>query len=136
MKKIILATAGTLLAASAYAVDFNAISNAVMNDPAVQQAVGKQVMQQAASNPGAVATALGGAAGVSGTLGMLGSLNPAQQQQLVAAAQAIGGKLFTPAEQTALAKFQSSPEGTGIMAKMPALLEQLAPVVMQMYATK
>jgi hypothetical protein len=47
---------------------------------------------------------------------------------------AIGQKLFTPAEQAKLTAFTATPEGASIVSKMPQLAQQLAPVVLQMYA--
>lgn len=125
-------TIATILAVSvagmAYAYDFSAIQNAIVNDPAVQQQVGAQVMK----NP----QLLTGAAGATGTsaAGMMAALSPAQKQQLMTQANAIAAKLFTPGEQQSLKAFQATPNGASITSKLPTLVQQLAPVLLQMYA--
>ncbi|MFZ2587765.1 MAG: hypothetical protein WAZ18_06590 [Alphaproteobacteria bacterium] len=125
MKYVMIA----LLAAASTAVayDFSAIQNAVMNNPTVQQEVGKRVIQNtAASVPTTKA----------GVISALGSLTPEQRAQLMTQANAIAAKLFTPAEAKAVKGFQATPAGQGVMSKLPALAEQLAPVILQMYAGK
>ena len=114
-------------ASTVVAYDFSAVQNAVMNNPQVQQEVGKRVMQNAAAT--APTTGVG-------MVKALGSLSPAQQQALMVQANALATKLFTPAEQKSLKAFQSTPQGQGVMSKLPALVEQLAPILLQMYATK
>ena len=135
-----LATA-LLVPAHAQEYDFNAIAKQVapmaqqiaaspmaqqvMASPAAQQAqqaVMQQALQQAAANPQLLTS-------------MAGSLTPTQQATLMQQALAIGQKLFTPAEQAKLASFTSSPEGASIAAKLPQLVQQLAPTVLQMVAT-
>lgn len=119
----------SLLAAASTAVayDFSALQQAVTNNPQVQQAVGAQVMKNAA------ATAPTTGAGV---LGALSKMTPEQQKMLMTQANAIAAKLFTPAEAKSLKTFQATPQGAGVMNKLPALVEQLAPVIFQMYAGK
>jgi hypothetical protein len=65
---------------------------------------------------------------------MANSLTPAQQATLMQQALTIGQQLFTPAEQAKLMAFTSSPEGASIAAKLPALVQQMAPTVLQMVA--
>ncbi|HEX2859337.1 MAG TPA: hypothetical protein VHP58_03970 [Alphaproteobacteria bacterium] len=120
------------VAGVAYAYDFSAIQNAVMNDPAVQQQVGAQVMK----NPQLLTGAAGatGTAGMTGAAGMMAALSPAQKTQLMTQANAIAAKLFTPSEQKSLQAFQATPDGASITGKLPTLVQQLAPVLLQMYA--
>lgn len=143
MKAIFLAFAAVLLATTVHAqgYDFNAIAKQVapmaqqiagspmaqqvMASPAAQQAqqaVMQQALQQAAANPQLLTS-------------MAGSLTPTQQATLMQQALTIGQKLFTPAEQAKLAAFTSSPEGASIAAKLPQLVQQLAPTVLQMVAS-
>lgn len=87
-----------------------------------QQALMQQALQQAAANPQLLSQ-------------MAGSLSASQQSTLMQQALVIGQKLFTPAEQAKLATFTSSPEGASIAAKLPQLVQQMAPTVLQMYAS-
>lgn len=99
--------------------DFNAIGKQLMANPAVQQ----QVATTAANNPQLVSQ-------------FANSLTPAQQTTLSQQALEVAKQMLTPAEQTALTQFQSTPEGAGVMAKLPAIIQQLAPTLLQMYAAQ
>lgn len=127
MKKLlalILAVAGLAATVQAQGFDLNALKTQVMASPAAQQAqqaVMQQALQQAAANPQLLTQ-------------MANSLSPQQQAQLMQQALVIGQKLFTPAEQAKLMAFTSSPEGASIAAKMPQLVQQMAPTVLQMVA--
>lgn len=131
MKKLlafIVAVIATATVAHAQTFDLGAIQKQLAASPAAQQAsqgLQQQMMQQAlteaANNPQLVAK-------------MAGSLSPSQQSTIMTKAMSIGQTLFTPAEQAKLASFGATPEGAGIMAKLPQLAQQLAPTVLQMYA--
>lgn len=123
--------------ASVQAADWGSLASQVMANPAMQQvavqaasnpAVQQAVLQQALS--GATAKA---ATGKGAMATALATLTPEQTALLTQKAQAIAAKLFTAKEQKALTAFQTSPEGAGVMGKMPALMQQLAPVILQMY---
>ena len=117
----VTALAGTV---QAQGFDLNALKTQVMASPAAQQAqqaVMQQALQQAAANPQLLTQ-------------MAGSLTPTQQATLMQQAMAIGQQLFTPAEQAKLMAFTASPEGASIASKLPQLVQQLAPSVLQMVA--
>lgn len=111
-------------AAQAQGFDLNALQKQMAANPAMQQ-MQQQMMQQAlleaSKNPQMIAQ-------------MANALSPQQQATLMQQAMAMGQKMFTPAEQAKLAEFTSSPEGASIAAKLPQMAQQLAPVVLQMYA--
>lgn len=86
-----------------------------------QQAIMQQAMQQVASNPQLLSQ-------------MAGSLTPQQQASFTQQALAAMQKNLTPAEQAKLTAFTASPEGASIAAKLPQIMQQLAPVLLQMYA--
>ena len=65
---------------------------------------------------------------------MAGSLSAPQQASLLQQTMGIANKSFTPQEQASLNAFAATPEGQSIMAKLPGVIQQLAPVVLQMYA--
>lgn len=123
MHKIPLILAGVMAAAAAHAqqFDLNQLQNTVMSNPQVQQAVGQAVMQNAAKNPAALA-------------GGFASMTPAQTSAFGTQAQAAVAKLLTPSENKSLTTFAASPDGQGIMAKLPEIAQALAPLVMQAYA--
>ncbi|MBI1308330.1 MAG: hypothetical protein GC129_00530 [Proteobacteria bacterium] len=126
MRTALLTLAVALTAATASAYDFTALQQQLMASPAAQQAVAQTV----ASNPQlATSTA-------SSMATMLGNLTPSQTQLLSTQVQAITQKLFTPAEQTKLTQFQATPEGASIVSKLPALAQQLAPVLLQLYMSQ
>jgi hypothetical protein len=118
---LILLTLGLCAIASAYALDFSAMQQQLLANPAVQQQLATTAAQTAASNPQMLSQAIA-------------SLTPQQQTTLAGQAQAIAAKVFTPAENTKLTAFAATPEGKGIIAKLPQFAEQLMPVVLQMYA--
>lgn len=144
MRTFVFATLSALLVAplaTAQVGDWGAVAGQLMANPAVQQAavqaasnpaVQQAVLQQAlagSANPVPTATGKGALATA------LATLTPQQTALLTQKAQGIASKLFTAKEQTALSAFQASPEGSSIMGKMPLLMEQLAPVILQMYAS-
>lgn len=118
---LVVATAAT---AQAQGFDLNALQKQMAASPAMQQMqqqMMQQALQQAAQNPQLISQ-------------MANSLTPEQQASLMQQALVVGQKLFTPAEQAKLATFTSSPEGASIAAKLPQLVQQMAPTVLQMYA--
>jgi len=133
MKYLLLACAGLLTTCSMFVVpqtsraqtlDLGALQRQLGASPAgqqAQQAMVQQAMQYLASNPQMLTS-------------MVNSLTPEQQASLTQQALVAGQKIFTPAEQTKLTQFVTSPEGAGIAQKMPQLIQQMTPVVMQMYA--
>lgn len=123
-----VAALGIVTVAHAQGFDFNAIKQQLAASPAAQQAtqgmqqqVMQQALQQAAKNPQLLTS-------------MASQLTPTQQSTLMQQAMAAGKQIFTPAEQSKLASFTSTPEGAGIVAKLPQLVQQLAPTVLQMVA--
>ena len=128
----VVAIAATAQAQGGY--DFGAIARQVAASPAAQQAmqspaaqqaqqaVMQQALQQAAANPQLLTQ-------------MANSLSPSQQATLMQQALTIGQQIFTPAEQAKLTAFTATPEGASIASKLPLLAQQLAPVVLQMYAS-
>lgn len=86
-----------------------------------QAAMMQQTLQMMAQNPQLLTQ-------------MAGSLNTQQQASLLQQTMAMANKTFTPQEQASLNAFAATPEGQSIMAKLPGLIQQLTPVVMQMYA--
>lgn len=133
MKKILLALTLALAASVAQAVEPTAMQllqqQIAAAAPAAQQAVQQttqqaivnQALQQLAANPQMLTS-------------MVNSLSPQQQATLMQQALTAGQKIFTQQEQTKLLAFTSSPEGASIAAKMPQLVQQLTPMVLQMYA--
>lgn len=114
--------------AQAQGLNLQALQQQLSANPAAQQAMQQgqqailqQALQQLAANPQML-------------MQMAGSLTPQQQATLMQQAMAAGQQIFTPAEQAKLTAFTSSPEGASIAAKLPLLVQQLAPVVLQMYA--
>jgi hypothetical protein len=103
--------------AAAQAVDFGSI----LSNPQVQQALGQQIVG------GAMANNQGNPAGGFSTM------TPAQANTLAVQAQAIANKYLTKAEQDKLEAFQASPEGQAIIAKMPQMANELAPLLLQAY---
>lgn len=118
---LILITAGLCAIASTYALDFAAMQKQLMANPAIQQQLATTAAQTAASNPQLLTSAIA-------------NLTPQQQTTLSQKAMAIAAQVFTPAENAKLTAFTATPEGQGIVAKLPAFAEQLMPVVMQMVA--
>lgn len=118
---LILITGGLCAIASAYALDFSAMQQQLLANPAVQQQLAATAAQTAASNPQMLTQAIA-------------SLTPQQQSTLAAQAQAIAAKVFTPAENASLNAFTATPEGQGIMAKLPQFAQQLMPVILQLVA--
>ena len=86
-----------------------------------QAALMQQALQMMAQNPQLLTQ-------------MAGSLNTTQQASLLQQTMTMANKTFTPQEQASLNAFAATPEGQSIMAKLPGVIQQLAPVVMQMYA--
>lgn len=86
-----------------------------------QAAVMQQALQQVASNPQLLSQ-------------MAGSLTPQQQVAFTQQALAVTQRNLTPAEQAKLTAFTASPEGASIASKLPQIMQQLAPVLLQMYA--
>jgi hypothetical protein len=86
-----------------------------------QTALMQQALQAMAANPQLLTQ-------------MAGSLNTQQQATLLQQTMAVANKSFTPQEQASLNAFTATPEGQSIMAKLPGVIQQLAPVVLQMYA--
>jgi hypothetical protein len=158
MKKILSLAALATLPFAVQAYDFSAIQQQIMNDPSVQQAVGQQVMKQATTNPAGTANVLGGMLGAGGAAGatggnmstllgaVLGNKTAAKtpitaapatgNAALMATAQAAMAKVLTPTEQKSLQAYSATPTGASVMSKMPALVEQLMPIMLQMYGAK
>ncbi len=86
-----------------------------------QAALMQQTLQMLAQNPQLLTQ-------------MAGSLNTQQQATLLQQTLSVANKSFTPQEQASLNAFAATPEGQSIMAKLPGLIQQLTPVVLQMYA--
>jgi len=86
-----------------------------------QTAMMQQAMQMMAQNPQLLTQ-------------VAGSLSPQQQASLLQQTMGVANKNFTPQEQASLNAFAATPEGQSIMAKLPGVIQQLAPVVLQMYA--
>lgn len=86
-----------------------------------QSAMMQQALQMMAQNPQLLTQ-------------VAGSLSPQQQASLLQQTMGVANQNFTPKEQASLNAFASTPEGQSIMAKLPGVIQQLAPVVMQMYA--
>lgn len=86
-----------------------------------QTALMQQTLQMLAQNPQLLAQ-------------MAGNLNTQQQATLLQQTLSVANRNFTPQEQASLNAFAATPEGQSIMAKLPGVIQQLAPVVMQMYA--
>ncbi len=86
-----------------------------------QNALMQQALQMMAQNPQLLTQ-------------MAGSLNTQQQASLLQQTMSVANKSFTPQEQASLNAFASTPEGQSIMAKLPGVIQQLAPMVLQMYA--
>lgn len=86
-----------------------------------QTALMQQALQAMAANPQLLTQ-------------MAGSLNPTQQATLMQQALGMANQTFTAKEQASFNAFTATPEGQSIMAKLPVLIQQLAPVVLQMYA--
>ncbi|RYG60214.1 MAG: hypothetical protein EON60_07935 [Alphaproteobacteria bacterium] len=86
-----------------------------------QAAVMQQALQQVAGNPQLLSQ-------------MAGSLTPQQQVAFTQQALAVTQRNLTPAEQAKLTAFTASPEGASIASKLPQIMQQLAPVLLQMYA--
>ena len=97
----------------------NAAANPLMQQ--AQQAVMQQALQQLAANPQMLTQ-------------MAASLTPQQQATLTTQALSVAQKNLTTAEQAKLTAFTASPEGASIAAKLPQIVQQLAPVLLQMYA--
>lgn len=112
------------MAAGSQQTQTGATGAAVANSMLGQQAQGalmQQALQVMANNPQLLTQ-------------MAGSLNTTQQASLMQQAMAMANQSFTPQEQASLNAFTATPEGQSIMAKLPGLIQQLAPVVLQMYA--
>lgn len=122
---LLLATLA-VTSSTALAYDLTGVQN-ILTNPALQQQAA-QVAQAAAANPQVVT-----AAGTGMAEQFLANLTPAQQQQLTAQFNAIADKILTPAENAKLTQFQASREGAAVIAKMPQIIEQFAPVILQMY---
>lgn len=88
-----------------------------------QQMLMQQALQQLAANPQLVTQ-------------MAASLSAQQQASLKDRMMSVAKNVLTPAEQTSLNTFASTPEGASIAAKMPQIVQQMAPVVLQMYASQ
>ncbi|PZP40589.1 MAG: hypothetical protein DI585_00535 [Pseudomonas fluorescens] len=88
----------------------------------MQNAVMQQALQQLAANPQILTQ-------------MANSLTPAQQTTLTQQALAAAQQILTPNEQAKLTAFATSTEGASIAGKLPQIVQQLAPTLMQMYAT-
>ncbi len=86
-----------------------------------QQAMMQQAMQQMANNPQLLTQ-------------MAGALSSQQQATLSTQALSAIKQVLTPAEQAKLTAFTASPEGASIASKLPQIMQQLAPVMLQMYA--
>ncbi|TKW61889.1 MAG: hypothetical protein DI628_04520 [Blastochloris viridis] len=86
-----------------------------------QTAMMQQAMQMMAQNPQLLTQ-------------VAGSLSPQQQASLLQQTMGVANKNFTPQEQASLNAFAATPEGQSIMAKLPGVIQQLAPMVLQMYA--
>jgi hypothetical protein len=130
VKKLTITAFLALVAVAAHAQGFNlqALQQQLATTPAgqaamqqTQAAVMQQAMQQMAANPQLLTQ-------------MANSLTPAQQATLMQQAMTAGQRIFTPAEQAKLTAFTSSPEGASIAAKLPQLVQALAPTLLQMYA--
>lgn len=130
VKKLTITAFLALVATAAYAQGFNlqAIQQQLAATPQGQQvmqqgqqAVMQQALQQLANNPQMLTQ-------------MANSLSPQQQSTLMQQAMVAGQKIFTPAEQAKLTTFTASPEGASIAAKLPQLVQALAPTLLQMYA--
>ncbi len=86
-----------------------------------QQAIVQQALQQLANNPQLLTQ-------------LAGSLTPQQQATLTTQALGVAQQNLTKAEQAKLTAFTASPEGASIAAKLPQIVQQLAPTLLQMYA--
>ncbi len=96
----------------------------VATSPLAQQAqtaMVQQALQVMAANPQLVTQ-------------LAGSLNPQQQATLMQQALGLATQTFTAKEQASFTAFAATPEGQGIMAKLPQLMQQLTPVLLSMYA--
>lgn len=100
---------------------YQTIGQQLMANPQLQQAIAGQVIQ------GAMANNQGNPAGG------FASMNASEATALAGQAQAIANKYLTKAEQDKLAAFQASPEGQSIIAKMPQMANELAPLLLQAY---
>lgn len=129
MRHAILMATLALTATTAQAYDLTGMQQMLASPAGQQQAL--QVAQKVVANP-QMATA----AGASMADQFLANLTPAQQQQLTAKFNAIAAQVLTPAENSKLLQFQSSAEGAGVIAKMPRIIEQFAPVILQMYLSQ
>jgi len=96
----------------------------VATSPLAQQAqtaMVQQALQVMAANPQLVTQ-------------LASSLSPQQQAALTQQALGLATQTFTVQEQASFTAFAATPEGQGIMAKLPTLLQQLTPVLLSMYA--
>jgi hypothetical protein len=65
----------------------------------------------------------------------LASMSEEQKAQLGANIQTLVNRHLSPQEQDALRKFQQSPEGQSIIKKLPGLMKDLGPLLVQLYLT-
>lgn len=117
----LVALAGVAVAQTTGSSAYQTLGQQLMANPQLQQAIAGQMVQ------GAMANNAGNPAGG------FASMNASDATALAGQAQAIANKYLTAGEQAKLTAFQSSPEGQAIIAKLPQMANELAPLLLQAY---